>query len=66
MNKVGKGNTIAHYAASRNQHAHRDRSFKHRQRLGGRANLYSLEANILQHVGRDHADNFVSLRDEDS
>ena len=65
MNKVGEGNTIAHDAASRNQHAHRDRSFENRQRLSGCADLYSLEANILQHVGRDHTDDLVSLRNED-
>ena len=65
MNEMGEGNTIAHNTASRNQHAHRDRSFENPQRLGGCADLYSLEASILQHVGCDHTDDLVSLCDED-
>ncbi|AWV15952.1 hypothetical protein A3862_10900 [Methylobacterium sp. XJLW] len=65
MNEVGKGNTITHDAAPRHQHAHRGRSFEHRQRLGGCADLYGLKANILQHVGRDHTDKFIGLGDED-
>ncbi|GJE49904.1 hypothetical protein GOFOIKOB_2944 [Methylobacterium tardum] len=65
MNEVGKGNTIPYDAAPRNQNAHRDRAFEHRQRLGGCADLYGLKANILQHVSRNHTDKLVSLRDKD-
>ncbi|MGT2488356.1 hypothetical protein ACU4GA_25345 [Methylobacterium oryzae CBMB20] len=65
MNEVGKGNTITYDAPSRDQHAHRDRSFENRQRLDGCADLYGLKAGILQHVCRDQTDDLVSLRNED-
>ncbi|MHC2109402.1 hypothetical protein [Methylobacterium sp. CM6246] len=65
VNEVGKGNTIAHDGPPRDQHAHGDWSLEHRQRLGGSAHLYGLKANIRQHVGGDHTDELVSLRNED-
>ncbi|WP_449411418.1 hypothetical protein [Methylobacterium komagatae] len=40
-------------------------SFENRQRLGGCADLYGLEADVFQHVGRDHTDDLISLREED-
>jgi hypothetical protein len=65
VNEVGEGNTIAHDAPPRDQHAHGGWSLEHRQCLSGSADLYGLKANIRQHVGRDHTDELVSLRDED-
>jgi hypothetical protein len=65
VNKVGEGYTIAHDAPPRDQHAHGGWSLEHRQRISGSARLYGLKANLRQHVGREHTDERVSLRDED-
>jgi hypothetical protein len=65
MNEVGEGNTIAHDAAPRDQHAYGSWPLKHRQCFSGSTDLYGLKTNIRQHVSCDHTDELVGFRDKD-
>ncbi|CAM2933011.1 hypothetical protein JHFBIEKO_2313 [Methylobacterium mesophilicum] len=66
VNEVGKGNTIAHDGPPRDQHPHGGWFLERRHRLGGSAHRDGMKTDICQHVGCNHTDELVSLRNEDS